>query len=359
MTGAEATVRWDGSAPNLPWAVESNEADTTSTSGLGASGMSAFEPLPAWRANHAFIEFGSVLVNRVPNKGPTSFRVSLGRDWSDGDGKTRPGTQQPGSTNTLTHSMAALADAGATGGGLATGEAIATALPPGGSTAANVTLSFGGIIGNTLGGGNRALALKAVGNRPTLNEASAYDQGTTLGSGTLQMRDFNALRAGTAASLSLAGETTEASDMTLAESGSYFHFNGGSVSLIAVASGFSLKAVPASTENVTTLVSSGPGGPPLAVPLRQAAPGGSGIDERISLLGSFNSADLNNVMAVNQFAGSGANFSIGVARSGSGLQPLNAVPEFRPIYAGCLLLGVFGWTERRRLRRLFPRASAA
>ena len=39
---------------------------------------------------------------------------------------------------------------------------------------------------------------------------------------------------------------------------------------------------------------------------------------------------------------------------GTGPFELVPMPEPGTIFAGCLLVGIFGWTERKRLRRLFP-----
>ncbi len=371
MTAGEAMVGWDNSAPNPLWKAESDERGATTTPGLGgndmhrgavsgdarfASGTRGSEPLAVGALNRKFIQIGSLTVNRVPDNGATAISAFPDPNRRTDAGEVRPAGPQPGGTN----GMLTLGNAAMTGkrdmgrldekvAGWATGAGTASASNPGGSTAANVTLGFGGLIRGTLGGGSTTVALRAAGGRPILNEASVYDNGTTLETG-----NFNAFRSGVTANLSLTGETTDVADGVIAENGSYLHFSSGSADLVTAASGFSLKAGSAGTENVATTV-----GTPtsLATPSGQAAIAGSGIDERISLLGNFNSADLNNVMSVNQFASSSANFSIGVVRSG-GVVQVSAVPEFSPIYAGCLLLGGFGWTERRRLRRLFPRTSA-
>ncbi len=376
MTGGEAMISWDDTVPNPLWtagldgrgatttpALAGNEVNRGGVSGDAklASGTRGFEPLAVGALNRNFIQIGSLTVNRVPDNGAAAISTLPGSNRRTDAGEGRLAGPQHGGTNgTLTLGNAAVTGTRDMGrleekvAGLVTGAGTASASNLGGSTAANVTLGFGGIIRGALSGGSAAVALRASGGRPTLNEASLYDNGTTLGVGALQMGNFSALRNGTTANLSLTGEATDVADGVLADNGSYLHLSSDRVGWVAAVSGFSLKAGSPGTESVTTTV-----GTPtsLDTPSRQAANAGSGIDERISLLGSFNSADLNNVMAVNQFASSGANFSIGVARSG-GVGPVGTVPEFSPVYAGCLLLGGVGWTERRRLRRLFPRASA-
>jgi hypothetical protein len=76
--------------------------------------------------------------------------------------------------------------------------------------------------------------------------------------------------------------------------------------------------------------------------------GNPGTDDKIVLTAFGSQSALDAFLGTVQFTG----FPQGAIRLVSG--ELVPVPEPGTILAGCLLVGIFGWSERKRLRRLFP-----
>jgi autotransporter-associated beta strand protein len=180
-----------------------------------------------------------------------------------------------------------------------------------------------------------------LGNATTAN---TYGGGTTLSAGTLQLGAANAIPSSGIVTFSggtLAGNNKNDTmgQLSLSANSSTISLNAGGVS-IRQDLYFS-----SATRSSGTLTISGWSG--------TASGGADSNGDRILFGNNTDSGSfLENVTFAN--FGTGASFrNIDAAH-----WELVPVPEPKTIFAGCLLLGIFGWTERRRLGQMFKLAQA-
>jgi len=204
---------------------------------------------------------------------------------------------------------------------------------------ANSPNDFARISGVLSGTGSSGLVKDGTGTLE-LTANNTYAGGTTLSGGTLRLGG------------GISGTIPDGSQMT---------FAGGTLSAndkVEVIGGLSLTANSAITlgtatvrQDLTFASASRSGGQLTINNWVGTVNGGANATEDRILFTTPGSVTADFLASV-QFAG----FGLGAHLvNGNELAPLTVVPEPTTVFAGCFLIGIFGWTERKRLRRLFPR----
>lgn len=210
----------------------------------------------------------------------------------------------------------------------------------------NVAGTSGGVVVSSViqnGGSGAEILAKTGTGTLTLSGANSYTGGTTLSGGTLRLGANNTIPS--SGTVTFAGG--KISNGTV---GSEFSDSMGALSL-TINSSIDLTSGGTSTTLTFASLSTITPGTTLTINNWSGTAGaaGAGTDDHVFLTSFSNQPSLDAFLAQVNFTG----FATGAIRLGSGELVPSAVPEPGTILAGCLLVGLFGWTERHRLRRLF------
>jgi len=225
------------------------------------------------------------------------------------------------------------------------------------NTAGTVTVNVAGASGGVTisavienrpgGGGGAGKLIKDGAGTLTLSGANTYTGGTTLSAGTLQLGADNVIpNTGTFA---FSGGTLDANN----KSEPIVAGNAG-IGQLSLTANSSILLHADATDATLSFASGTRSGGVLTIDQWEGSLGSAGTGDRIFFTSNtgIDATFLANV-AWSNLNGTGGS-ATGATLLGTGPFELVPVPEPGTIFAGFLVVGIFGWSERKRLRRFLP-----